>query len=179
MVRVAGDTQRPLTPNLAQDVLGRLVGADEFSDVQRDDVRVALAADVILRDLGTWNDQQIVQTLGARRFGVDVIEVVCESVFGDGKVTAPQRQEPSSARQQIPFHENVVGDRDHVESLCPSIKVEDVAQRQATIAPLRVHVKVAEEKWFVAGHVRLSRRDVSNRLADDAGSRTRSCARTG
>ena len=52
VVRMTGDAERRLPPDRAQDVLGRLIGRDEFRDVQRNDVRIPLAADVVLRDLG-------------------------------------------------------------------------------------------------------------------------------
>ena len=40
VVRMAGDAERALPADLAQDVVGGLVGADVVLDVERDDVRV-------------------------------------------------------------------------------------------------------------------------------------------
>jgi len=63
VVRMAGDADRSLFPDRAQDVLRRLIGADEFGDVQRNDVRVLSAPQMILCDLGAGNDEQAVDPL--------------------------------------------------------------------------------------------------------------------
>ena len=54
------------------------VGADELLDAERDDVRVVLRADVILRHLGARNDQHAVLPLRARALLLDVGDVVVE-----------------------------------------------------------------------------------------------------
>ena len=86
MMRMARDAERALPPDLAQDVLGGLIGADVFGDVQRDDVRVLLAADVVLRDLGARHDQQIVELPGAPGLGGDVRKVGVEPPLGHGEI---------------------------------------------------------------------------------------------
>src|SRR5207245_40172 len=45
---MAGDAQRALAPDLLQNVLSRLIGADELAEVQRHDVRILLAANMVL-----------------------------------------------------------------------------------------------------------------------------------
>ena len=57
----------PCAADLAQNVFGRLIGADVLADVQRDDVRVLLAADVILGDLGAGNHQHAVELASPAR----------------------------------------------------------------------------------------------------------------
>ena len=76
---MAGDAERALPADLVQDVLGRLIGADVLVDVERDDVRVLLAADVILRDLGAGNHEQVVELPRAPRLGRDLVQVGLES----------------------------------------------------------------------------------------------------
>src|ERR1041384_90145 len=67
VMRMAGDAQRALTPDFAQDRVGGLVGADVLLDVERDDVRVLAAAQPVLRHLGARDDEHAVALQRARR----------------------------------------------------------------------------------------------------------------
>ena len=135
MMRMAGDAQRALPADRVQDVLGRLIGADVLVDVERDDVRVLLAADVVLRDLGAGNHQQIVELPRAARLGGDLLEIGLEALLGDRELAAAERQQPAGARQQIALHQDVIGDRDHVEPPRLAVQIDDLAQRQPAVAP--------------------------------------------
>jgi len=86
VMRVAGDAQRTLAPDLLEDLLGCLIRADVLPDVQGDDVGVLLAAQMILCDLGAWNDEQIVELSRARGLGGDVVHVRVEAIRGHGIV---------------------------------------------------------------------------------------------
>ena len=183
VMRVAGDAERPLRADRTQDVLGRLIGADELLDVQRDDVRVLPAADVILRDLGAGDDQQVIETARALRLRGDVGEIRLEPRLGDREVAPPERRHPRDPRQQILLHQDVVGDRDDVEASGLPVEIDDLAQRQTPIAPPRVDVEVAEQKRFVPRHIsaplrlRPSRRNGAHPPDGAAESLTRSSAR--
>jgi hypothetical protein len=50
VVRMTGDAESTLAPDDPQDLLGRLIGADEVADVQADVMGVVLAAQVVLCD---------------------------------------------------------------------------------------------------------------------------------
>ena len=78
MVRVARDAQGVLPADLLENLLRFQVGADELLQPERDDVRVVLGADVILRHLGAGNDDHAVLALGARGLLLDVRHVVVE-----------------------------------------------------------------------------------------------------
>jgi len=75
MVWMAGDADRVLTPDLAQDLVGALVGADVLLDVERDHMRGLLAIEPVLRDLGARNDEQAVVVEGALGLGADIGEI--------------------------------------------------------------------------------------------------------
>ena len=78
MVRMAGDAERVLPANLAQDVVGALIGGDPLGQPERDDVRVLAGLDMVLRDLGAGNDEQPV--LAPRPLGLlgDLVEIGAE-----------------------------------------------------------------------------------------------------
>ena len=61
--------------------------------------------------------------------------------------------EAERAREQIALHQDVIGDRDDVEVARASVQVDHFAHRQASVAPPRVHMKVAKQKRFVSRHV--------------------------
>ena len=70
------------------------------------------------------------------------------------ELLSPEREETRGTAQHVALHEDVVRDRDHVEPPRPSVQIDDLADRQAAVAPLRVDVEVAQEKRFVAWHLR-------------------------
>jgi hypothetical protein len=75
VVRMARDAERPLPADFSQDLVGALVGADVLFDVQRNDVRVLVAADPVLRDLGAGNDEHPVALRRPLRLRPDIGEV--------------------------------------------------------------------------------------------------------
>ena len=91
VMRMAGDADRALPANLGEDRVGRLVGADVLLDVERDDVRVALAAKLVLRDLGPGHHQHVVFAAGPLGLVVDLGEVVVERVLTHTERAAPER----------------------------------------------------------------------------------------
>jgi hypothetical protein len=70
VMRMTGDAQRFLPADLAQDVLSGLIRAD---------VRVLLAADVVLGDFGAGDHQQVVELSCAARFRRNVVEIGLET----------------------------------------------------------------------------------------------------
>ena len=124
-MRMAGDAERALAPDLFQDVLGRLVGADELADVQRDDVRVLLAADVVLRDLRARESRAYRKAASPARASTSMS---ARYASNRSSVTENCRR-PSVARragagQQIAFHQDVIGDRDDVEPPGLAVQVD-------------------------------------------------------
>ena len=59
---------------------------------------------------------------------------------------------PSRA-EQILLGEDVVGNRKNVEPLGLPVQVDDVAQRQPSVAPRRVYMEVAQQERLVSRHV--------------------------
>ncbi len=157
-----------------QDVFGGLIGADELAQVQRDDVRVVLAADMVLRDLGAGNHQQIVQALRSLGFGGDVGHVGLEPILGDREVAQTERRQAPGPAEQIALHQDVIGDGDDVEAAGLAVQVDDLADRQPPVAPRRMHMKIAEQKRLVSRHVRPSHQDVRDPRDGGEGSPTRS-----
>src|SRR5215468_7418029 len=82
VMRMTGNAQCALPPDLLKDLLGRLIGADPLPQIQSHDVRVFLAPDVVLRDLRTWNDEHAVDALGADRFALDLVQIPAETILG-------------------------------------------------------------------------------------------------
>ena len=80
-------------------------------------MRVLLAAQPVLRDLGAGDDQHAVLARSARSACVaDVVEIGARSPASrTPKARRPERGEPAGARQQVLLHQDVIGDRDHVE----------------------------------------------------------------
>src|SRR6266849_556938 len=76
VMKMARNAQRTLSPDRHQDLLGRLIGADELANAERHDVGILLAPQVVLGNLGAWDHQEIVEALGASRLGGDVLEVL-------------------------------------------------------------------------------------------------------
>ena len=87
------------------------------------------AAQTVLRDLGARDDQHAVLLEGALRFGANVLEVVLEVLLTHAEGAAPERGEPAGAGQQILLHQDVIGDRDHVEFAGGPIEVDDLGHR--------------------------------------------------
>ena len=152
VMRVAGDAERPLPPDLAQDGVGGLIGADVSLDVERDDVRVLLAAQAVLRHLRAGNDEHAV-LLQARSASVLMsARYASNVVFAHAEAPLPERRDAAGAREQVLLHQNVVGDGDDVELAGLAVEIDDLANRQPAVAPLRVDVKVAEQKGLVSRH---------------------------
>ena len=139
---MACDADRALAPDLPQDVLRRLVGADEPVDAQRYDVGVLARPRVVLRNLGAGNHQQLVLPPRPLRLLTNRVEIGRESLFGDGEGAPAERRQPSGAPQPVLLAEDVVGDGNHVEVAGPAVQIDQLAQGQRPVAPGRVHVEV-------------------------------------
>ena len=74
-----------------------------------------------------------------------------EPLGGDRELAPPECGQARHAAQQIALHQDVIGDRNDVEPSGPAVQIHDLANRQATVAPARVYVEVAEEKRLVSG----------------------------
>lgn len=62
---------------------------------------------------------------------------------------------PFSLRELVArVPKDVVGDGNDVELLRPSVQIDDLAQAQTAVAPVRVHVEITQQKRFVTGHLR-------------------------
>ena len=85
-------------------------------------------------------------------FRLNVGEVGAEALFAEAEIPRSERRHPAEARQQVPLHQNVVGDGDHIELAGLAIEIDDLAQRQAAVAPPGVHVKIAQQERFVPRH---------------------------
>ena len=96
MVWMAGNAQRTLATDVAQDVPGGLIGADVVLDVERDDVRVLAAAQPVLRDLRARHHEHAVLLERPLRFAADVVEIVLEVVLTHAERAAPERREPAA-----------------------------------------------------------------------------------
>jgi hypothetical protein len=77
-VRVTGDAKRTLPPDFQEDVFRTLIGRDVAADPERDDVRVLLRADVVLRDLGARQHQHAVQPPCALHLFGNLAEIFVE-----------------------------------------------------------------------------------------------------
>ena len=67
---------------------------------QRDDVRIVLGADVILRDFGARDDEHAVLALGAGAFLLDVRHVVVERLGRHRKPPPAERSHAPEAPEQ-------------------------------------------------------------------------------
>jgi len=105
-----------------------LVGADELADVQRDDVRILLAANVILGDLGAGEDEQIVEAARPARFRLDVVEIRLEPFRRHRELAPSERHHPAGAGEHVALHQNVIGDRDDVEAPGLAVEIDHLAQ---------------------------------------------------
>src|ERR1043166_5547408 len=158
-MRMAGDAERTLPPNLAQDGLGGLIGADELLDVKRNDVRVLPTAQTVLRHLDAGDNEHPVLLHGALGFLPDVCEVRLKVLFAKSEAPLAERRNPGRARKQVLFHQDVIGNGDDIELAGRAVQIDDFANRQLAITPLRVNVEVAEQKWFVPRHQVLTSTD--------------------
>jgi hypothetical protein len=131
-------------------------------------VRVGSTGQLVLCDLGTRDDQQVVLSARALGFLPHLGEVGLELFLGDAETPLAERGEAAGTREQILPHQDVIGDRDHVEPARAPVQVDGLAQGQAPVTPPRVHVEVAEQEWLVARHVRSSR-PCAGRLSDGGG----------
>src|SRR5262249_38746463 len=175
---MAGDAERTLTANFSEDRVCRLIGADELSKVQRDDVRVLLASNMVLRDLRPWNHQQAIQPFPAPALRLDLGQICCKTVFRDRESAVAERGEASGSGQEIAVHQNMVGDRDHVEPFGSSVQIHDLANGQAAVTPSGVDMEITQQKGFVTWHANLSHRHARHRPAGASEARTRNCGRT-
>jgi hypothetical protein len=92
MMRMTRDAERALLANLFQDVIRRLVGRDVALDVERNDVRVLPAVQLVLRDLGAGDDELIVFAACAVGFTRDIVEI-----GGELSSAMPKLRQPSVA----------------------------------------------------------------------------------
>jgi hypothetical protein len=160
--------------DFTQDRIRRLIRADVFLDVERDDVRVLAAADPVLGDLGSGDDEHAILIAGAIGFLPDVRKIRVEIVLAHAVRATTERGESTRPCQDIFLHQNVIGNRDHIELAGGSIEVDHLRDCESTVAPPRVHVKITEQKRFVARHqiLRSSRRDASSPWGDDGAALT-------
>jgi len=152
VMRVTGDAQPALPPDLAEDGVGGLVGADVTLDVERDDVRVLAAAQPVLRHLGAGDDEQAIAVERPLRFRRDIGQVGLELLLAQPEPPPAERGDAPRAREQVLLYQDVIGDRDDVELAGRSVQVHHLAHRQRPVAPLRVHVEVAQQKGLVTRH---------------------------
>src|SRR2546425_9611773 len=152
------DAQRVLVADFAPDVVGRLIGADVLFDVERDDVRVLAAADVVLRHLGAGHNEHPVFALGPLRFRTNVGQICVEVLFAHAEVAPAERREAAGPREQVLLHQDVIRDGKDVEPAGLAIEIDDLGDRQPAVAPARMDVEVAEQEWFIPGHQILTSR---------------------
>ena len=150
---MARDAQRILPPDLFEDLFRLQIGADELLQAERDDVRVVLRADVVLRDLGARNDDHAVLPLRARAFLLDVGHVVVERLRRHRKPPPAERRHAPEPAEQILLREDVIGDREHVELFRLPVQIDHLAQRQPPVAPRRVYMEIAQQEGLVSRHV--------------------------
>ena len=124
VMRVAGDAECVLTADRSQDLLRWLVGADVLLDVQRDDVRVLLRPDTVLRHLRARDHEHPVLVPGTCRLRLDVLEIGVEITLLYAERTASQRRQPAGAREDVLLHQDVVGDGDDVELAGATVQVD-------------------------------------------------------
>jgi hypothetical protein len=96
---VARDAESALPPDVAQDLVGRLVRAHVACQAETDDVRVLPAAEPVLCDFGARHDQQTVSLQRPLRFLGDVGEVGVERVASQAEAPAAERGDAGGARQ--------------------------------------------------------------------------------
>jgi hypothetical protein len=89
---------------------------------------------------------------GAGSLGADVREIIGEVVLADTERAAAEGDETPGTGQQIALHQDVIGDRQHVELAGAAVEVDDLGHRQGAVAPAGVDVEVAEEKRLVPWH---------------------------
>src|SRR4030095_7470678 len=99
VMRMTGDAERALAPNLAQDVGGALIGAHVALYVERDDVRVLLAADAVLRHLDTGHDEHAVLLPRPLALLVNVVEISLEVLLAHTE--RPPTPRPQQTRTRL------------------------------------------------------------------------------
>ncbi len=121
-------------------------------------MRVLTSAQAVLCDFRTGYKQQAVLPHRARRLRADVFEVPAERLLTNPEGAASQRRNPSGAGKEVLLHQDVIGDRDHVELPRRPVQVDHLSDREVPVAPARVDVKVAEQERLVPGHQVLTSR---------------------
>src|SRR5262249_50737831 len=104
----------------------------------------------------------------------DVSQIGSKTFLGDRKVFEAERGNATDSLEDVALHENVIGNRDHVELSRLTIEVDHFADGETAVAPGRVYVKITKEEWFVSRQVKPSHQCDCDPRADDAGFRTRS-----
>jgi hypothetical protein len=73
-------------------------------------------------------------------------EIRVESILGHRELLAAQRGETAEPAEEVPLHQDVIGDGDDVETSGLAVQVDHLPHRQPSVAPGRVHVKVAQQE---------------------------------
>src|SRR6185503_3963761 len=129
---------------------------------QRDDVRVLVAADPVLRDLGAGNHEHPVALERPLCLRPDIGDVGGEVALAQAERSTAQSRQTTRPRQQVFLHQDVIGDGDDVELPRLAIEINHFADRELAVAPLGVDVEVAQEEWLVPGHQILTSRWVAS-----------------
>jgi hypothetical protein len=101
VMRVTGDAQRALPPDLAKDRVRTLIGADVVANIERDDVRVLLAAYPVLRDLCARDDEHPVRLHRSFGFTADVFEIDAEVPLAARRMTVARAWPRRPARAKM------------------------------------------------------------------------------
>ena len=110
-------------------------------------------ARMVLRDLRAGDDHHAVLTLRTGVFLLDVGHVVVKCFGRHRKPPPSERGNAPQPGEHVLCGKDVVGDGKNVEPFRLPVQVDDVAQRQAPVAPRRVYMEVAEQEGLVSRHV--------------------------
>ena len=103
---------------------------------------------------GAGQHQHAVEPSGADCFLGDFAEVFPEGLLGDREAAPSERGDAARPCEEVLPPQHVVRDGHDVEGAGLTVEIDQLANAQASVAPRRVGVEVAQEERLVPGHVR-------------------------
>jgi hypothetical protein len=138
-MRMAGDDDAALLLGALEHLFDCAVGRDEFVDAEGQHVRGVLAGDAVLGELEAGDHDHAVAVEGALFLALDLLAVRGEVLAGHGEAEAVR----DLADHRVGV-DHVIGDGDDVMTGTAE-EVDDLSDRQLSVRPGGVDVKVGEQ----------------------------------
>jgi hypothetical protein len=135
---MGGDQRRPGAARLLERDVDPVVDPHELPAADRDRVRCAEWVEVVVGQLEAGNEQEVVLASGALRLGRELPQVL--GVFRSVEPTGRR----IGCQPRVVAARNVVGDAEDVEAGA-SVEVDELADAQGAVAPVRMRVELAEQ----------------------------------